>query len=701
MYPILFPKNATQFNTNGIGRLSDVHSCIVEETLNGIFEMEMKCGVSGEHFSDIEMLSVIQTKANALSGLQAFDVYNITKPINKVATVNARHVRYRLNKNVCMPFSVASAPTACASALTGLKTNAVESCPFTFSTDVTTAAGYNQVIPATIGERLAGVEGSVLDQFGGQYEFDNFTVTLHSHRGRINTGVSIKYGKNLTDIAQDTNIANTVVGIVPFWSDADGTDVVTLTEKVVYSNNASSYPRKMIIPYDFSALFQDKPTESSLRSAAQAYVSQSDFGVPKVSIKLSFVPLWETEEYKDYAPLEALGLGDEVTVLFEELGISTTAQVVGYRYDCLRERYISMDIGNIRSNFAATLTDQEAKTIQTIDLGNQKVLRQANATAVDAINNATKWLTGSNGYVVAVKDTNGTWKELLFMDTNNTQTATNVLRINTNGIGFSTTGINGPYTNAWTIDGNLVASFIKVGILSDLAGKFSLNMTTGALNMKDGTFEGTINGSTINVGTFQSVEGNINVYDTSGRLIYKLSKNGLTSYATLEGGSNTYYTIEYAKNGYSTDVNGNTIYMPSAIVYNNVYGQAFAYIGLRGSSLTPDLVIKDISNGVDIEGLTATIWGKNGFNIVSDESNIFSSSGNLYIDSDNAIFIRPDDGIEVDTGSDILLNFLTGYPEGEIKLECEGTGGLSETFTGWTGTRNGLKFVKGICVGTA
>ena len=130
------------------------------------------------------------------------------------------------------------------------------------------------------------------------------------------------------------------------------------------------------------------------------------------------------------------------------------------------------------------------------------------------IASATNWLTSGDGYVVARKGTNGEWKELLFMDTDDESTAQKVIRINENGIGFSTTGINGPYTNAWTIDGALNADFIttgeltanviKAGVLSDNAGKFSLNMDTGALSMSDGTFSGTITGSTISGSSISS-----------------------------------------------------------------------------------------------------------------------------------------------------------------------------------------------------
>lgn len=118
------------------------------------------------------------------------------------------------------------------------------------------------------------------------------------------------------------------------------------------------------------------------------------------------------------------------------------------------------------------------------------------------VQEATDWLTSGDGYVVAVQDASGNWKETLYMDTPDMATAQKVLRMNENGIGFSTTGVNGPYTSAWTIDGSfnadfiqtgsLTANLIKAGVLTDLAGKFSLNMETGALTMASGTFSGEV-----------------------------------------------------------------------------------------------------------------------------------------------------------------------------------------------------------------
>lgn len=556
MNPILYPKNASDFSSNGIGRLADCISCNVVEKLNGAYELSIVYPVTGVHFSNIEINSVIMCKHNDTDDLQPFEVYKITTPVNGRVTIFAQHISYRLRYIPAMPFSIPSGANACENTLAGLKYHAVESCPFTFWTNVHTSGSYNQTAPASIRERLGGVEGSVLDQFGGEYEWDKFTVKLHVQRGNANTGIVLKYGKNITDISQEKELSNVITGVVPYWINSEGDQIVTLTEKVVYSQYASNYPYHLTVPLDLSQNWENAPTESSLRLAAQAYVNSSELGIPRVSIKVSFVALWQTEEYKDIAPLERVNLGDAVTVYFETLGIEAFARVVATDYNVLKERYDSVEIGHTRSTLATTINDQNAKTIQSIENAKD----YAKDYAIDAANNATKWLTTAGGYVIAVKNDDGSWKELVFSNnTNPHDSSAKILRINNNGIGFSQNGMDGTYTSAWTIDGHfnadfittgtLIASIIKTGILSDMQGKFSLNMETGDLLMKSGTFKGTLQGATINGGTLNmggDDDGVIKVYDEYDNLV----------------GEWTYERLRYKKGSHTIDLTtegGNTV----------------------------------------------------------------------------------------------------------------------------------------------
>ena len=447
MIPILFSENSTVFTSNGIGRLSDAISCYVTEERNGQYELQMVYPSTGVHFDDIKLRAIIVAKPSAGANNQPFRIYNISRPINGKVTINAQHISYDLSKNVCMPFTVSASASACSQALAGIKTNAVETCPFTFTTDVTTVANYNQSSPASIRSRLGGTEGSVLDQFHGEYEWDVFDVILHKDRGTIKN-IPLRYGKNITDIKQEEEISQTITGIVPFWMDNEGNNLVTLPEKVVYSPNASLYPQKLTVPMDFSSDFQEQPTEAQLRAHAQVYVNQSGVGIPKVSIDVSFVNLADTEEYKDLIALQAVELCDTIPVQFEPLGIDTDAKIVKTEYDTLSEKYTKITVGSLRSNLATTITEQ-----------NQSIVTETSAKfgkVGNEIDNATAWLTSSGGYVVAVKNQDGSWKELLFLDDNDIAEAVNVLRINENGIGFSSNGVSGPYTQAWTLDGRLV-----------------------------------------------------------------------------------------------------------------------------------------------------------------------------------------------------------------------------------------------------
>ena len=510
MTPILFAESATTFTSNGIGRLADAITCRVEEERNGQYELFMEYPVDGQHYSDIVNRAIIVVKPYVDASLQPFRIYEITKPMLGRITVYARHISYDLGKNTAMPFTVSASTAACNNTLQGLKSHAVESCPFTFWTDITTIAPYAQVVPATIRERLGGVEGSVLDIFGGEYEWDNYTVKLHNQRGS-DSGVVLRYGKNITDIKQDEIISETVTGIVPYWTDLDEGTIVTLTEKAVYSQYASLYSTKLTVPMDFSDDFDEAPTESELRTAAQVIINKHDIGVPEVSIKVKFVNLADTEEYKDIQSLQNVHLCDEVTVKFVPLGISRKAKISAYEWDVLKDKYNSVTIGTIGRSLAMTLNDNNSKTLQEID--------KSKLLAGNAINNATKWLTSAGGYVMAIKNNDGSWRELIFASSTDLEGAhTNILRVNNNGIGFSTTGIDGPYTNAWTIDGNLIADFIHGGTLT-LGGNNNANGWLRILNAA-----GQQIGKWDNAGA--SITGSLRATDSNG---YANIANGVMS----------------------------------------------------------------------------------------------------------------------------------------------------------------------------
>ena len=529
MTPILFAENSTSFATNGIGRLSSAIECTVTEERNGQYELQMEYPVTGEHYSDIGLRKIIVAKPSISADIQPFRIYKVTKPIGGRVGVYAQHISYDMSKNVVMPFSIEASSGACAQTLAALKTNAVEPCPFNFSTDVTRLASYNQTAPMSMRSRLGGSDGSVLDQFHGEYEFDVYDVILHSSRGHDNN-VTLRYGKNITDLQQEENISNTITGVVPYWTDLEGTNTVMLPEKVVYSPYADRYSQKLTVPLDLSDDYDEAPSVETIRAAAQSYVAEHDLGVPKVSIDLSFINLRDTVEYKDFADLETVNLCDTVHVQFEPLGIDTTAEVVKCVWDVLRDRYDKISVGSLRSSLTMTLNDQNSQTVRAIE--------KTKTQAGNAINQATAWLLSGDGYIVAIKGDDGEWKELLAMDTPDIETATKVMRLNENGLGGSTHGVDGPYNAAILVDGTIVANAIKTGILTDLNSKFYLNMETGQLSMADGTFTGTITGSNISGSTLKSADGNteLRIEDGAIKFYYNGSKQAEIKFSPSSGG---------------------------------------------------------------------------------------------------------------------------------------------------------------------
>ena len=493
MKPILFDKTATVFTTNGLGRLSDCFSCTVTEERNGAYELEMEYPLYGIHFDDIEIGSIICATPADGKGIQPFEVYKITKPLNGVVKIYAEHISYRLNRIPVLPYTAQT----CALALQGLKTNAAETCDFDFYTDKVIDGEWTNAFPASIRERLGGTEGSILERFQGEYEFDGFDVHLWTHRGTDNS-VVIRYGKNLTDLEQETNIENTITGVLPYWMN-ENTVVYGTTQ---YSANVGNFPYHRTVCIDFSDQFEDEPTSADLEAAAAAYIDRNNVGVPSVNLKISFVALWQTEEYKNLAALERVNLCDTVTVIFDRLGVSATAQVIKTTFDVLLERYNSIEVGDAKNTLGDTITsisDEQAATAVNNAVGQVQA----------QIDSATDKLAGGlGGHVIINRNADGQPNEILIMDTDDKNTAVNVIRFNEAGIGFSTNGYNGPFNG-----------FIGIGGTIDFSQITTLNLVANL-----------IKGGVLQLGTIDNTAGILQVYDNENTLIGQLDKDGLKMY---------------------------------------------------------------------------------------------------------------------------------------------------------------------------
>lgn len=489
MIPILYKEDVVDFSNFGIGVLVDTISCLVTEERNGVYELTLKYPLNGPLYSEIKKERIIKAKPNDLSDPQAFRIYRITIPINGIITVYAQHISYDLVNIGVIPFSLTDVEPKVA--IDTLLENTVIPHNFTFRTDYATKKNFEVKKPQSVRACLGGTYGSLVNKWGGEFEWDNFTIIHHKGRGS-NKGVVIEYGKNLTKLDHDSDISEIYTDILPYAviSNGDGTEeVVTLSEQILPITTTLTNRKTLIKDMTDSFDEDEKITESSLKTKTEKYIKNNPLGVENPTITITFEPLWKQPEYS--ALLERVSLCDTVTVKHTQIGVSVKTKVIKTIYDTLLEKYTSITLGSARSNFI----DQVQNIESEIEEAKSEVGRFPSLLNY-AISNATKLITGnSGGYVVlhsAAKD--GKPYELLIMDKPNLNDAIKVWRWNVSGLGYSKNGYNGPYETAITADGSIVADFItsgslvaniiKAGIISSVDGSSYWNIDTGEVVLK-------------------------------------------------------------------------------------------------------------------------------------------------------------------------------------------------------------------------
>ena len=397
MKPILYESTETLFQSNGLGVLSDCISAHVVEERNGQYEAEFEYPVDGIHYSDIVEGRIILISHDESGDLQPFDIYGHSKTINGVTTFFAHHIAYRQNGITVKPFTASSLSQA----LTKIKSNSINSNPFNYSTDKSVSASFQLANPKPLRSILGGEEGSLLDVYGtGEYEWDRFQVILHLHRG-TDSGVVVRYGKNLISLQDDIDFSDSYNGIVPFWfgqtSPTDGSEavetLVTLSEWVVYKSGSTYDGRNTVIPVDLSSQFQTVPTEAQLRSAAQSYLNKGNPLLPKDTLTFDFVELSQTQEYS-YMSLQQVNLCDTVKVIYDD--IDTTMKVISVDWDVLNERYNSLTLGDAPATYAQVITDRLASIAETANEGAKLAkLWATNALSIAGNTDQYFWFTGT------------------------------------------------------------------------------------------------------------------------------------------------------------------------------------------------------------------------------------------------------------------------------------------------------------------
>lgn len=476
MIPIL--STTGTLTGQGLGRLTEALSCIVTHEVNGEYELRMTYPVTGIRYGDLAENLVVWAEPDNLTPAQAFRIYRITRPLNGIVTIYARHIAYDMSGIVVKPFTASTLTTA----LSSIAPNCSPSCPFTLTSTRTVATQMKVTVPTVLWNLLGGQSGSFLDIYGGEWDFNNYTAELKTTLG-TDRGVTVRYGKNLTKLEQDVTIEATYAGVFPFWYDEESGVLVKLTSDYISIPGATG---SRLLLLDLSDEWETAPTEVQLQARANAYITANDPGTPKISWKVNMAMLSQSEEFSNLAILEQVMLGDTIHVYYEPMNLTASARAVKLEYDVLLERYNTVTLGRVKQNMAQIVAAEKKETAQAF--------KSMKSTLEKAIDSATDFITNPSGEMRFIYDANDVLQEIVVLDNPDISQAQSVWRLNSGGYGHSSTGYAGPYTLAITQNGAIVADFItagtmagnrvRTGLLEDETGTNYWNLDTGEFHLE-------------------------------------------------------------------------------------------------------------------------------------------------------------------------------------------------------------------------
>ena len=362
MIPILYESTETAFESNGLGRLRDCVSCIVTEERNGEYTCDFEYPVDGAHFDEITLGRIIAVEHDDSDDVQPFDIISYTKPIDGIVTFHAVHISYRLRFTTT---SMQNARSLNQALLPCLGRFCEPEHPFTFWTNKQ-SEGYFPLgdgLPHTVRSILGGTEGSILDTYGGEYEFDKFEVKLWAERGQ-SRNFSIRYGVNMIDYNEETDSSDAYMAVSPYWT--DGITRVRGTMQVAATPTITN--RGECIPLDLSDKFEGQPTQAEVEAMARSILIDSKPMLPVQNIHVEFIRLQDMG-YEEYANLLECKLCDTINVIFPRYGVEERFEIVKTEYNVLRGRYESMELGDLSTTLSEALGissgGSEAKTTKT------------------------------------------------------------------------------------------------------------------------------------------------------------------------------------------------------------------------------------------------------------------------------------------------------------------------------------------------
>lgn len=383
MRPILFNKNETVFDTYGLGELNVTKGTVTRER-NGNYTLYAEIPVNDPMVSILEKEMKLKADAGLRTKNQTFEISRIVKDSSNIVKIYGQHISHKLEY-----MAIRNGATLNGTAFNALllwKNALIGDYRFDVWSDIQTTATTTLTIDKATNARLAlgGVDGSILDIWGGEYEFDNMTVRLHKQLGRTAPTV-LEYGRNILSAETDETIEDAYTSVLPFATytpekpEGDTSDsqpdpiTVTIPENYVDSKYKALYAHRRIKVVDFSSEFNSDskkksiPTADKLRKLATDYMERNSIGKPKINTKIEYVDLAKTLDYADRAWIEELELCDIVPVYYPQIGLTDeTAKVTTITYDFVNERNASVEFGEIGTNVRATMQSGLAGQVNDI-----------------------------------------------------------------------------------------------------------------------------------------------------------------------------------------------------------------------------------------------------------------------------------------------------------------------------------------------
>lgn len=369
MIPRIYDNSFTTYESNGLGLLVDAISCQVEEESNGDFELTLVYPVTGSFFNALIKDNLIKAHASDTLKGQLFRIDNISKTINGQVTVYAKHISFDLAKN-SLNEDVSKTNATCERAGNYMLENSDADSRFSIVSDIEMLGNYNMDRKTDCLSAIAGTRGSLIDTYGNGPKLlrDNFTISILNRRGKDNN-VLIAYKKNITGFALEEDYSEIVNIIKPY-----ATYTENEVEKTIYLDEigvkSPRYVEEDIIKsqwLNFTDKFDEDetPTKEKLKNLAEKYFSDNSCDIPKMTYKIEFQPLSQTEEYKadGLAELEHIGMDDSIYIFNSMYGIRDQAKVIKTTYNVLTEKYISIELGYPKTTLGSIINKSNNSTV--------------------------------------------------------------------------------------------------------------------------------------------------------------------------------------------------------------------------------------------------------------------------------------------------------------------------------------------------